>query len=78
MLGALASSGLIPGTEECAVPIKGVDNGSNAQNEQFNHADSDHQHRKCYGIVVEPIPLVHEMPPLFPFLSRAGRQQGSN
>src|SRR5260221_8292841 len=41
--------------------------GSNAQCEQFNHADSDHQHCECYGVVVEPMPL-HDVPPLYPSL----------
>jgi hypothetical protein len=30
--------------------------GANSQCEQFDHADPDHQHRECYGIVVEPRP----------------------
>jgi hypothetical protein len=48
--------------------------GSNAQCEQFNYADSDHQHGECYRIVVEPIsPLVHDTPPCPRFISRAGR-----
>jgi hypothetical protein len=52
---------------------------SNAQCEQFNHADADHQHRKCHGIIVEPISLwVHDTPPGSRFISRAGRQTGSN
>jgi hypothetical protein len=39
--------------------------GLNAQCEQFNHADPDHQHCECYGIVVEPMPplCVHDTPP---------------
>lgn len=54
--------------------------GSNAQCEQFNEADTDHQHRECYGIVVEPMPplYLHDLPPLLPFVSRAGRGNGSN
>jgi hypothetical protein len=28
---------------------------SNAHCEQSNHADPDHQHGECYGIIVEPI-----------------------
>jgi hypothetical protein len=48
---------------------------SNAQCEQFNHADPDHQHGECYRIIVEPIlPWVHDTPPLFPLISRARRQ----
>src|SRR6516225_6573957 len=40
--------------------------GPNDQCEQFNYADSDHQHCKCYRIVLEPMaPLyVHETPSL--------------
>jgi hypothetical protein len=30
---------------------------SNAHCEQSNHADPDHQHGECYGIIVEPICL---------------------
>ena len=38
---------------------------SNKQCEQSNHAHSDNQHCKCYGIVVQPIqPLLHDTPPL--------------
>ena len=33
--------------------------GSNDQCEQFNYADSDHQHCECYRIVIEPMPLPH-------------------
>jgi hypothetical protein len=29
--------------------------GSNDQCEQFNDAYSDHQHSKCYGVVIEPM-----------------------
>jgi hypothetical protein len=38
--------------------------GSNDQCEQFNYGDSDHQHCKCYRIVIEPmLPLyVHDTP----------------
>ena len=28
----------------------------NAPREQLDHADSDHEHCECYGIVVEPMP----------------------
>jgi hypothetical protein len=28
---------------------------SNAQCQQRNNADSDHQHRECYRIVIEPV-----------------------
>src|SRR6266480_427358 len=52
---------------------------SQGQCEQFNHADPNHQHGECYGIIVEPISSwVHDTPPLFPLISRAGRQTGSN
>src|SRR5262249_19189775 len=38
---------------------------SNAQCEQFNHADPDHQHGECYRVIVEPISfLVHDTPPV--------------
>jgi hypothetical protein len=38
---------------------------SNKVCEQSNHAHSDNQHCKCYGIVVQPIqPLLHDTPPL--------------
>jgi hypothetical protein len=38
---------------------------SNKQCEQSNHAHSDNQQCKCYGIVVQPIqPLLHDTPPL--------------
>src|SRR5262249_9554901 len=30
--------------------------GLNDQCEYFDQPDSEHQHRECYGIVVEPIP----------------------
>src|SRR5262245_53485544 len=38
---------------------------SNDQCEQFNYADSDHQHCECYRIVIEPMPplYVHGAPP---------------
>jgi hypothetical protein len=53
--------------------------GSQGQCEQFNHADPNHQHDECYGIIVEPISSwAHDTPPLFPLISRAGRQTGSN
>ncbi len=40
---------------------------SNKQCEQSDHAHSDNQHCKCYGIVVQPIqPLLHDTPPCFP------------
>jgi hypothetical protein len=44
--------------------------GSNAQCEQFNEAESNHQHHEGYGIVVEPMPPMnaHDVPPLFPLL----------
>src|SRR5215468_3436032 len=52
---------------------------SNAQCEEFNHADPDHQHHKCHRIIVEPISLwVHDTPPGSRFISRADRQTGSN
>ena len=34
--------------------------------------------RDSYGIVVEPVVLVREMPPFSHVISRAGRQKGSN
>jgi hypothetical protein len=38
---------------------------SNAQCEQFNHADPDHQHGECYRVIVEPISfLAHDTPPV--------------
>jgi hypothetical protein len=52
------------------------DGGSNAHCEQFDQAETDHQHREGYGIVVEPMPplCVHDMPPLHPSLvGLAGR-----
>jgi hypothetical protein len=62
-----ASSDLIPGNVGCIVPAgRTIKAGLNARREQSNHTYSDHQNRECYGIVVEPMPLVHEMPPLFP------------
>jgi hypothetical protein len=33
-----------------------VSAASNDQCEQFNHADSYHQHCECYRIVIEPMP----------------------
>ena len=38
--------------------------GSNDQCEQFNYGDSDHEHRECYRIVIEPMPplYVHDTP----------------
>src|SRR5262249_3562468 len=48
---------------------------SNAQCEQFNHADPDHQHGECYRVIVEPIsPLVHHAPPFPVSLHLAGRR----
>ena len=36
---------------------------SNAQCQQFNHADPDQQHGECYRVIVEPISLlVHDVP----------------
>jgi hypothetical protein len=53
--------------------------GSNAQSEQFNRADSDHEHCERYGIVVQPMPLcLHDTPPGSRIISRTGRQIGSN
>jgi len=50
--------------------------GSNAQCEQFDRADSDHEHCEGYGIVVKPIPLcLHGTPPCSRFISRTGRQK---
>src|SRR5262245_46140567 len=38
---------------------------SNAQCQQFYHADPDHQHGECYRVIVEPISfLVHDVPPV--------------
>jgi hypothetical protein len=49
--------------------------GSNAQSEQFNRADTDHEHCERYGIVVQPIPLrLHDTPPGSHIISRPGRQ----
>src|SRR6476660_8659895 len=44
-----------------------VSAATNDQCEQFNHADSYHQHCECYRIVIEPMaPLhIHDTPPLF-------------
>jgi hypothetical protein len=37
---------------------------SNKQCEQLDHADSDHEHCECYGIVVQTVqPLLHDTPP---------------
>jgi hypothetical protein len=50
--------------------------GSNAQREQFDQADSDHQHHEGYGIVVEPMPplYLHDCLPFCPSLvGLAGR-----
>src|SRR6516162_9577736 len=45
--------------------------GSNAQCEQFDRADSDHEHCEGYGIVVKPIPLcLHGTPPCSRLISR--------
>ena len=47
--------------------------GSNAQSEQFNRADTDHEHCEGYGIVVKPIPLrLHDTPPGSRIISRTG------
>jgi hypothetical protein len=32
---------------------------SNDHCEQFDHCDSNHQHRDCYRIVIEPMPLLY-------------------
>ena len=49
--------------------------GSNAQSEQFNRADTDHEHCERHGIVVQPIPLcLHDTPPGSLIISRTGRQ----
>src|SRR6516164_3691351 len=47
--------------------------GSNDQCEQFNDAYSDHQHSKCYRVVIEPMRLlyirrlyIHRRPPSVP------------
>ena len=39
--------------------------GSDVQCEQLNQADSDHQHREGYRIVIEPMPplYIHDAPP---------------
>ena len=45
--------------------------GSNAQCEQFNRADTDHEHCERDGIVVQPIPLcLHGTPPCSRLISR--------
>ena len=31
---------------------------SNAQHDQLNKSDADQQHRKCHGIVFEPLPII--------------------
>src|SRR5262245_5276127 len=38
---------------------------SNHHCEQFDHPESNHQHRDRYGIVIEPMPLlcIHDTPP---------------
>src|SRR5439155_7639530 len=38
---------------------------SNDHCEQFNHADSYHQHCECYRIIIEPMPplYIHDAPP---------------
>ena len=42
---------------------------SHKQSEQFNHTNSDHEHCKCHGIVVQPVqPLLHGTPPCSPTL----------
>src|SRR5262249_15362364 len=49
--------------------------GSDAQCEQFNRADTDHEHCERDGIVVEPMPLgLHDTPPGSQPISRTGRQ----
>ena len=39
--------------------------GSNDHCEQFDHSESNHQHRDRYRIVIEPMPLlcIHNTPP---------------
>jgi hypothetical protein len=39
--------------------------GSNDHCEQFDHSESNHQHRDRYRIVIEPMPLlcIHDAPP---------------
>jgi len=60
---------------EKAVQQYSGDRRSNAQNDQLDHADSDHEDCECYGIIVEPMPLLlHDTPPFSRFISRAGRQ----
>src|SRR5262249_29477340 len=45
---------------------------SKAQCDQFNSADTDHEHCERYGIVVKPIPLgLHDTPPCSRFISRS-------
>ncbi len=42
---------------------------SHKQCEQFNHANSDHEHGECHGIIVQPVqPLLHGTPPCSPTL----------
>jgi hypothetical protein len=42
---------------------------SHKHSEQFNHTNSDHEHCKCHGIVVQPVqPLLHGTPPCSPTL----------
>src|SRR6516225_2553960 len=54
-----------------AIEVAGLD----AQCEQFNRADTDHEHCERDGIVVEPMPLgLHDTPPGSQLISRAGRQ----
>src|SRR2546427_7603741 len=51
---------------------------SDAQCEQFNHADPDHEHGECYRIIVEPISSwVHDTPPSSRFISRTWEATGS-
>jgi hypothetical protein len=33
--------------------------GSNAQCNQHNNTDPDHQNRKRYGIIIEPVPALY-------------------
>jgi hypothetical protein len=54
-----------------------VSAASNDQCEQFNHADSYHQHCECYRIVIEPMPPlhIHDTPPSLPISAfRAARR----
>jgi hypothetical protein len=41
--------------------------GSNDHCEQFDHSESNHQHRDRYRIVIEPMPLlcIHDAPPCY-------------